>query len=410
MTSQKAHGLPISETRRSALLARLRSDPSLSVGQLADEEGISPATLRAELGIAPPPRHRHRALVWSPEKKTFVYAPHIAQWGTARWLGLNRDRARRVNMSHLPLLQSLVSGRTNTTVAASTAAAHISTAMAALMAPSREAAVHAALAAGLIQAPPVRWTPELPRDLQTVLLCMAAGLTLRETASVLTFTVRSVGHTRTALRQTLGAESDVQVVGLGWAARLLHAESRLLPIPEMRSPAFQLALAPEPEPAPAARMVTAHALISRATDGAVLMVRSARKSDRRLFRLPAVALHRGETPPRAAERALLEETGLRATAGRQLLQEWVPATEGGATDVLALIYDCGTAASTGLPHNAQEDEGGGGEATHRWVTLNDLRRHCHPHQARRVDAALEARFNGTHVEMHRSGSIRSDRR
>ncbi|MFB6881207.1 NUDIX hydrolase [Streptomyces noursei] len=341
-------------------------------------------------------REQPSALLWETDTGEPHYAPHIEQWGTASWLGQIRDRARCISMERVSVVQSLVTEQPRKGTGATN---HIRMAMATLRAPSREALIHASLAAGLIQAPHAIRTPVLGRDSQAALLCMAAGLSTTDTARALRVSVQTLSQARDALRREMGAMSDVHAVALGWAGRLLHAGSALPPVPALRSAAFELALGPEPPRPAAARMGTSHALISRA-DGAVLMVRAADTSGRPLYRLPATKLRRGERPERAAERILLEETGLRAVAGRQVLQEWIPA-EPGRDDLMVLVYDCGTVGTSGMPLVADEGEDGDGEPTLRWVRVSDLSIYCHQYQGRRVAAAVAARLDGTHVVMHR---------
>ncbi|MFJ5588383.1 NUDIX domain-containing protein [Streptomyces noursei] len=396
MSSQTARG-PYHNVDPPTLLERLRSDPSLTIGRLATNEEIPLSTLR-DMGFAPAASDRPKALVWNGDTGEPGYAPHIAQWGTARWLGRIRDRARSLGMAHLPVLQSLLAEKP---LVRKGAGGHVSSAMATMMAPSREALIHAALAAGLIQAPAARQTPVLRPDCQATLLCMAAGLSIRDSAQVLRVSVPTITLARDTVRRALEARDDVRAVGLAWAARLLHAGSQLAPIPEMRSPGFALVLGPELPYPPAVRIVTASALAGR-PDGAVLMVRSTHRADSQLYRLPATRVRRGEGPRRAVERILLEEAGLRAVAGRQVLQAWVPG-EPGSDDVMVLVYDCGTVGSSGMPLSVEEDQGE--EPIRRWIMARDFPLYCHRHQGFRVARALAAQSDGSHVELSREDAL-----
>ncbi|MFF8786809.1 NUDIX domain-containing protein [Streptomyces sp. NPDC015125] len=146
--------------------------------------------------------------------------------------------------------------------------------------------------------------------------------------------------------------------------------------------------------APAVR--TANALVRRRRDDAVLMTLPADHTGRPRFRLPAVALGDHESPAHGAKRALQEETGLQAAATQHLVEQQIPPTEPGQPAALTIVIDCGSMTDdvhTPLPPCAD------GRFAYAWVTRHMLERLCEPHQARLVEAALDAPAHGGLAEL-----------
>ncbi|MFF0413127.1 NUDIX domain-containing protein [Kitasatospora sp. NPDC004745] len=124
-------------------------------------------------------------------------------------------------------------------------------------------------------------------------------------------------------------------------------------------------------------------------DGRILLVRS---FNREPWGCPGGVIDPGETPEQAAERELLEETGLRLSAGRLLHIAWA---SGDGSDLpnmpgVQFYFDLGTVPLPHPPLRLQPDE----IRDAAWVAPADLPAYTGALRLSRLRAALAARAGG----------------
>ncbi|MEX5294036.1 NUDIX domain-containing protein [Kocuria sp. CPCC 205268] len=110
------------------------------------------------------------------------------------------------------------------------------------------------------------------------------------------------------------------------------------------------------------RIVQAAAAVVVRGDGRLLLVRRGREPQRGRWSVPGGKLEPGETPAQAAVREVLEETGVRVRAGRELGTVRIP---GGA----GLVYEVHDIAATYLGGTLRP--GDDADAV-RWVAPEEL--------------------------------------
>ncbi|GAB3213630.1 NUDIX domain-containing protein [Marinactinospora thermotolerans] len=108
--------------------------------------------------------------------------------------------------------------------------------------------------------------------------------------------------------------------------------------------------------------------------------------------LPGGVVEHGEPPHLACEREVVEETGLRVTAGALLACHWSPPHGDRPRPFLSLVFDCG-ALAPGTAITLQEEELDG----YAFVPPRRAVDMVHPLIAPRLAAALRGRESGTAV-------------
>ncbi|MCZ1012230.1 NUDIX domain-containing protein [Streptomyces lydicus] len=384
----------ISEERRRSLLGRL-DDGAVTLEELARQEDVPLSDLRVMLGLGAPVRiPRVPAVQWDGAKLT--YSARTRRWGSALWRNDVREAARLVSATHRHALQLYTNGQDTPGLSE-----RLSRARDTLQAPTRAAAVHAALAASLIQHARLTYLPILSPQQRATLLCLAAGATQAELAQILGLTTLAARDARTMLLRALDAATDGQAISHGWAVSILHAQSQLPPMGEMRTAAQDntpLLLPGQATPV----QLTAHALITNA-DGHVLMVQPRERKGRKArLRLPGGSHTPGESPRDVAERAAREEVSLVVRANRLLAVDWVEKSETGAPTSVH-VYDCGVPVSDDPALRPTRTLHPTAPVGVRWVPPRQLEHLCHRQQAFRISAALQAKGDQSLAELHLGG-------
>jgi 8-oxo-dGTP diphosphatase len=137
------------------------------------------------------------------------------------------------------------------------------------------------------------------------------------------------------------------------------------------------------------------ALVTR-TSGQVLMVASPYRSD---LVLPGGVVEADESPAAAAEREVLEETGLIVSVSRLLVLQHLPA-DGDRTSALRFVFDCASVhEDVGLRH--QESE----VSELLWLSPSEATARHATRGRHRLAVALEAQRTATTIYLDDRGAL-----
>lgn len=133
-------------------------------------------------------------------------------------------------------------------------------------------------------------------------------------------------------------------------------------------------------------------VLLRNEDGAVLLVKPPQPHEETRYgwQLPGGETRAGEFLADAAARGLRADTGIVCQLRRTIALDQVPASGGGRTGSLIVVFDGGLltgdpAAIVRVPQDASGDL-----SRCQWAAVKELRDHCREHEERRIVAAVRA--------------------